>query len=37
VFAETWKLEDDSHFAWTLSSETADGEEQSMSGTYTRQ
>ncbi len=37
VFVETWKLEDDSHFAWTLSSETADGEEQSMSGTYTRQ
>jgi len=36
-FIETWKLEDDSHFAWTLSSETADGQEQSMSGTYTRQ
>jgi len=36
-FVETWKLEDDAHFAWTLSSETADGQEQSMSGTYTRQ
>jgi len=35
-FIETWKLVDDSHFAWTLSSMTADGQEQSMSGTYTR-
>lgn len=37
VFVETWKLEDDSHFSWTLTSETADGEVESMSGTYTRQ
>ncbi len=36
-FVETWKLEDNSHFSWTLTSEMADGQEQTMSGTYTRQ
>ncbi len=35
-FVETWTPEDDAHFAWSLTSETADGQEQTMSGTYTR-
>lgn len=36
-FVETWKLEGDSQFAWTLTSEMPDGQEQTMSGTYNRQ
>ena len=36
-FVEKWKLEDGTTFLWTLTSETPDGQEQSMRGTYKRQ
>ena len=35
-FVETWKLEDEARFTWKLSSETPDGQELSMDGTYIR-
>lgn len=37
VFEETWEFTDESHFEWKLTSETPDGLQQQMSGTYTRQ
>ena len=36
VFEETWEFTDESHFEWKLMSETPDGMQQQMSGTYTR-
>lgn len=31
-----WKLEDDLHYSWTLTSEMAEGHEHSISGTHVR-